>query len=243
VRRHSPKRLPHARQETHSGSPNCGTRDPRFTNCAEQGRVTHRRGNTDGAVRTRPPTTPRREVGGGKDTTTCVAGARSFQRRKTPQAASPWDRRDCGHNTPAALQDSGAVPGAGRARLCAVSSASPAWPRARAGGACSTSTSAGNSRSSSLCSSRCRVIGARRAAFPGVEECAQAVQEALLSLVFNRGPSLSGDRRTEMRDPRPRCCQDWGAIPGRLRAMKRLCDRARPTPRREAEAAHIERTG
>jgi GH24 family phage-related lysozyme (muramidase) len=39
---------------------------------------------------------------------------------------------------------------------------------------------------------------ATRQAFPGIENLSANCQGALLSLVFNRGPSLNGDRRRHM---------------------------------------------
>ena len=79
-------------------------------------------------------------------------------------------------------------------------------------------------------------------AFPGVSEAPQSVQEALLSLVFNRGPSTKGSRRSEMAAIRDLVAQrKWDGIPAQIRSMKRLWTR---TPglvkRREAEARFIE---
>ena len=64
-----------------------------------------------------------------------------------------------------------------------------------------------------------------RAAFPGVEKLPPDAQGMLLSLVYNRGTSLKGERRTEMaeiarllraQDP------DVEAIAGQFESMKRL---------------------
>lgn len=67
---------------------------------------------------------------------------------------------------------------------------------------------------------------------------------ALVSLVFNRGPSLTGDRRTEMvairdalRDIQPE------AVPGHLRAMKRLWPESKGLRRRRDEEAALFESG
>lgn len=60
-------------------------------------------------------------------------------------------------------------------------------------------------------------------AFPGAENLPADAFGALVSLVFNRGPSMTGERRTEMRWIRTAVAQD--DLPGiakSLRAMKRL---------------------
>jgi hypothetical protein len=59
--------------------------------------------------------------------------------------------------------------------------------------------------------------------FPGVEETHPNCQGALLSLVFNRGESLAGERRREMRAIRelvPR--KDYREIASQIRLMKRI---------------------
>lgn len=80
------------------------------------------------------------------------------------------------------------------------------------------------------------------AAFPGVEDAPRPVQEALLSLVFNRGPEMEGDRRLEMREIRSMVAEtNWEGIPGKIRDMKRLWPDTRGLQiRREAEAKFIE---
>jgi GH24 family phage-related lysozyme (muramidase) len=60
-------------------------------------------------------------------------------------------------------------------------------------------------------------------AFPGITELPPDAQGALVSLVFNRGASMEGDRRNEMRairDAVPR--GDLQEIADQLRSMKRL---------------------
>jgi hypothetical protein len=62
-----------------------------------------------------------------------------------------------------------------------------------------------------------------QAVFPGVDQLHPNCQGALLSLVFNRGGSLSGERRREMRAVRERVPQgDYRGIAEQIRAMKRL---------------------
>ncbi|HIJ69358.1 MAG TPA: hypothetical protein HPP57_07630 [Deltaproteobacteria bacterium] len=80
-------------------------------------------------------------------------------------------------------------------------------------------------------------------AFPGVEEAPQCVQEALLSVVFNRGSSVYGPSRIEMMNIRKDVAGGkWAAIPAELRAMKRLWpDTKSLQERREAEAVYIEK--
>lgn len=79
-------------------------------------------------------------------------------------------------------------------------------------------------------------------AFPGLDAAPQPVKEALLSLVFNRGTSMSGDRRSEMREIRYMVeAGNWNGIAEQLRAMKRLWPNTRGLRnRREAEAKYIE---
>ena len=79
-------------------------------------------------------------------------------------------------------------------------------------------------------------------AFPGIDRAPQSVQETLLSLVFNRGTSMEGDRRREMRAIRDLvAASSWEQIPSMLRAMKRLWpDTPGLVTRREDEAQYIE---
>ena len=82
------------------------------------------------------------------------------------------------------------------------------------------------------------------AAFPGLAKLAPDAQGALVSLVYNRGPSMTGDRRKEMRAIRDAVAQgDLKEIASQLRAMKRLW-RGQGLPgllkRRDAEAALVE---
>jgi GH24 family phage-related lysozyme (muramidase) len=91
-----------------------------------------------------------------------------------------------------------------------------------------------------------------KSAFPGVEKLPGAAQGALLSLVFNRGTSMSGDRRTEMRAIRDilsngDAASDWprlqSGIAGQLRSMKRVwanTDLTGLVTRREKEAQLVE---
>jgi GH24 family phage-related lysozyme (muramidase) len=60
-------------------------------------------------------------------------------------------------------------------------------------------------------------------AFPGITELPQDAQGALVSLVFNRGTSMEGDRRSEMRAIRDAVPSgDLQEIADQLRCMKRL---------------------
>lgn len=60
-------------------------------------------------------------------------------------------------------------------------------------------------------------------AFPGVDELPANAQGALVSLVFNRGPGMDGDRRKEMRAVRDAVAEgDLQEIADQIRAMKRL---------------------
>lgn len=83
--------------------------------------------------------------------------------------------------------------------------------------------------------------------FPGADELHPDAYGALVSLIFNRGGSLSGDRRSEMRaikDLVP--SKDYAGIAKELRAMKRLWANKGMTGllrRRDAEAALVESAG
>lgn len=60
-------------------------------------------------------------------------------------------------------------------------------------------------------------------AFPGVDQLPADAQGALVSLVFNRGPAMEGDRRKEMRAIRDAVPQkDLQEIADQIRAMKRI---------------------
>jgi GH24 family phage-related lysozyme (muramidase) len=60
-------------------------------------------------------------------------------------------------------------------------------------------------------------------AFPGVDQLPADAQGALVSLVFNRGPGMEGDRRKEMRAVRDAVARkDLQEIADQIRAMKRL---------------------
>lgn len=82
-------------------------------------------------------------------------------------------------------------------------------------------------------------------AFPGILPTHGHVQGAMLSIVFNRGASMDGPKRTEMRAIRTAVATgNIRAIPAQIRAMKRLwIGKGLPglLRRREAEAALVER--
>lgn len=87
-------------------------------------------------------------------------------------------------------------------------------------------------------------IAQTRAAFPGIDALPWDAAGALVSLVFNRGPSMEGERRTEMRAIRVAvAAHDLPLIAKQLRRMKRLwigkgLDGL--LARREAEAVLVE---
>jgi len=59
--------------------------------------------------------------------------------------------------------------------------------------------------------------------YPGVEKLPADAQTMLLSLVFNRGASVTGDRRREMKAIKPLVVsQDLSGIADQIRSMKRL---------------------
>lgn len=68
-----------------------------------------------------------------------------------------------------------------------------------------------------------RYAAATRKAYPGVEKLLPDAQAALLSLVYNRGTSMSGSRRKEMAAIKPLVLQqDYAAIAQEIKKMKRL---------------------
>jgi V8-like Glu-specific endopeptidase len=83
-------------------------------------------------------------------------------------------------------------------------------------------------------------------AFPNAAELKGHCFGAMLSLVYNRGPGLEGDRRREMRAIRDLMAERrWSGVPEQFRAMKRLWE-GQPALkgvvlRREAEALLFER--
>lgn len=81
-----------------------------------------------------------------------------------------------------------------------------------------------------------------RAVFPGVELLPQDAQDALVSLVYNRGGKLVGDSRLEMREIRALVPgKNLKAIAAAVRKMKRLWPKYLGLRRRrDAEAKLIE---
>lgn len=81
-------------------------------------------------------------------------------------------------------------------------------------------------------------------AYPRVENLPADAQAAVLSLVYNRGVAMDGERRREMRALRPLiAARDFAGIAAELRSMKRLWDpQALPglVDRREKEAQLVE---
>jgi len=88
--------------------------------------------------------------------------------------------------------------------------------------------------------------GRTEQAFPGVDQLPPDAQGALVSLVFNRGPAMDGDRRKEMRAVRDAVAKkDLPEIARQIRAMKRLWEGQGLDGllrRRDAEAALVEST-
>lgn len=83
-------------------------------------------------------------------------------------------------------------------------------------------------------------------AFPNSELLAGHAFGALFSLVYNRGNSMSGDRRKEMRAIRDLCARkSWDGIPAQFREMQKIWagkpGLAGVVKRREAEAILFER--
>jgi GH24 family phage-related lysozyme (muramidase) len=81
--------------------------------------------------------------------------------------------------------------------------------------------------------------------YPRFEELHPNAQPALLSLTFNRGDSMAGPRRAEMRAIRELTrAKNYAVIAGQLRAMKRIGRgtdiEAGMARRREAEARLVE---
>lgn len=89
-----------------------------------------------------------------------------------------------------------------------------------------------------------RYARATRSVWPGVEHLPADAQAMLLSLVYNRGTSLAGERRREMAAIRPLIAAgDLAGIAAELRAMQRLWDPDQLPgliARREREAELVE---
>jgi GH24 family phage-related lysozyme (muramidase) len=79
--------------------------------------------------------------------------------------------------------------------------------------------------------------------YPGLDQLHPDAAGAIVSLVYNRGASLTGDRRREMAALKPLvAAKDYQGIASRIRAMKRLWPAAKGLRlRREAEAGLVER--
>ena len=82
-----------------------------------------------------------------------------------------------------------------------------------------------------------------RGIYPGIENLPADAQGALLSLIYNRGSSLTGDRRKEMKAIAPLvAAEDLKGIAAEITAMKRLWDKAKLPglhARRDDEAALV----
>lgn len=76
--------------------------------------------------------------------------------------------------------------------------------------------------------------------YPQAGELPGDCAAALVSLVFNRGPNLSGDRRREMAEiQRLLAAGDLAAIPEQFRLMKRLWPEVKGLRRRRDEEAEL----
>jgi hypothetical protein len=82
-----------------------------------------------------------------------------------------------------------------------------------------------------------------RAIYPGIEKLPADAQGALLSLIYNRGSSLAGDRRREMKAIAAHvAAKNLEAIANEISAMKRLWDKSKLPglhKRRDDEAALV----
>ena len=89
-----------------------------------------------------------------------------------------------------------------------------------------------------------RYIQQTENAFPGVDQLPANAQGVLVSLVFNRGADMEGDRRREMRAVRDAVARgDLQEIADQIRAMKRLWEGKGMDgllKRRDAEADLVE---
>lgn len=80
--------------------------------------------------------------------------------------------------------------------------------------------------------------------YPQADELPGDCAAALVSLVFNRGPNLSGDRRREMANIQTHLrVGNLSAISGELRAMKRLWPDVKGLRRRRDEEAELFEAG
>ena len=86
-----------------------------------------------------------------------------------------------------------------------------------------------------------KYCGLTETAFPGVGGLCPAAQAALVSLIYNRGASMQGDRRTEMRAIVPLvAAQDYAGIASQLTLMgDRLWPHQPLAARRHREAALV----
>jgi putative peptidoglycan binding protein len=83
-----------------------------------------------------------------------------------------------------------------------------------------------------------------RSIYPQVDRLSAARATALVSLVYNRGASLEGDRRREMRAIRDRLASgDHDAVAGEIDAMERLWDPTSGLVKRRHDEAKLWRAG
>jgi len=89
-----------------------------------------------------------------------------------------------------------------------------------------------------------RFVAMTRAAFDGYEQLPPLCRGALVSLVYNRGPAMAGDRRTEMRAIQTHVAEGHlDLVPAELVAMKRLWAEDSGLQRRRDREADFWRRG
>lgn len=175
--------------------------------------------------------------------------AKKYQRPVWPQGESGVTiglGYDLAHQTPSAIRRDwgGLLPDVDIARLASVSGLAGALAKAALARVASVLVPFAAAREVFYLRSLPHYAALTRRAYPGVENLPADAQAALLSLVYNRGAGMDGERRREMRALRQLVAAgDLGGIAAEIRAMKRLWDpRALPglIDRREKEAQLVE---
>ena len=89
-----------------------------------------------------------------------------------------------------------------------------------------------------------RFIGTARDAFAGYDDLPPLCRGVLVSLVYNRGSSMKGDSRREMREIRDRIAErNWTAVPEAILSMRRLWPEASGLYGRRTREAGLWRAG
>jgi len=87
-------------------------------------------------------------------------------------------------------------------------------------------------------------LGKTRSIYPEVDALPRAQATSLVSLVYNRGTDLSGDRRREMRAIRDRLAAgDLESVASEIDAMERLWPPQSGLVRRRRDEARLWRSG